>query len=498
MKIILAGYNLDFETIREFQELRPEAKNLTPETISAAYARISRSPKPVDELRASARQEVEKARQSNENIVFDMGHSSVAEHAVFNIDVLGVSRLLVEEIEKFRLCSYTEKSQRYVRLKDDFVIPEEIRKSRMKGLFVNTIREQNKFYHELFEKLKPHVFAKNNGLAADPAHRSMLEGWAKEDARYIISLATETQLGMTVNARNLELMLRRLAAHPLAEAREYSQKLYEATKDTAPSLIRYTNATDYDRLTRGNLKADVSALMRQSEHKTAPTPADLNGQDVSLVHATPDGDDRIIASLIHSSSDLPMSRCLQIVSSMNRREKESLIKTSLKHIKSFDPVLREFENAELHFELLISASCFAQMKRHRMATITCQDYDPALGVTVPPAVSEIGMDSAFMGVVTRSEEIYERIKELSPLAAGYILTNAHRRRVAIKINARELYHIARLRGDMHAQWDIRKTAEEMVKLGRNAMPLTLMLATGKDGFASLYNQVFAAGTYHDQ
>ncbi|MGZ6220476.1 MAG: FAD-dependent thymidylate synthase, partial [Syntrophales bacterium] len=83
MKIILAGYNLDFETIRDFQKLRPDAQDLTPETTSAAYARISRSPKAVDELRAAARQEVERARQSNRNIVFEMGHSSVAEHAVF-------------------------------------------------------------------------------------------------------------------------------------------------------------------------------------------------------------------------------------------------------------------------------------------------------------------------------------------------------------------------------------------------------------------------------
>ena len=84
------------------------------------------------------------------------------------------------------------------------------------------------------------------------------------------------------------------------------------------------------------------------------------------------------------------------------------------------------------------------------------------------------------------------LKRLCPPAAAYILTNAHRRRVSMKINARELYHIARLRGDTHAQWDIRKTAEEMVRLGKRAMPLALMLATGKDGFASLYDQVFAS------
>jgi len=50
---------------------------------------------------------------------------------------------------------------------------------------------------------------------------------------------------MTLNARNLELMLRRLAAHPLQEGRLYSRKLYETVKDIAPSLIRYTEATDF-------------------------------------------------------------------------------------------------------------------------------------------------------------------------------------------------------------------------------------------------------------
>ena len=490
MKILLAGYNLDYETIREFQELHPEVQNLTPETISAAYARISRSSKPVDELRAIARQEVEKARQSNRNIVFEMGHSSIAEHAVFNIDVIGVSRLLVEEIEKFRLCAYTEKSQRYVLFKDDFVIPEEIRKAGLAEQFVNTIREQTRCYHKLYEKLRPHVFEKNKALAADPANHSMLEGWAKEDARYVLSLATETQLGMTINARNLELMLRRLAAHPLVEAQEYSRNLYEATKDIAPSLIRYTEATDYDRLTKQALTAKVHDIC-EGLYQEKPLPIGQSEEPVSLVFATPDADERIVASLIHSSSHLPMSQCMKIVSFMEGREKERLMKTALRHMKSYDPVLREFENADLHYELVISASCFAQMKRHRMATITCQEYDPSLGVTIPPAITEISIDKDFMEIINQTEKVYERIKQKTPQAAGYLLTNAHRRRVSMKINARELYHIARLRGDKHAQWDIRETAEQMVKLGKGVMPLTLMLATGKDGFASRYSQIFA-------
>jgi len=57
--------------------------------------------------------------------------------------------------------------------------------------------------------------------------------------------------------------------------------------------------------------------------------------------------------------------------------------------------------------------------------------------------------------------------------------------VALRVNVRELYHISRLREDRHAQWDIRETAERMVRLGREAMPLALMLAAGKDAFVPI-------------
>ena len=488
MKILLAGYNIDYETIQDIEDALPDLEELTPETIAAAYARISRSPRPVNELRALARAEVEKARRSNRSIVFDMGHSSIAEHAVFNIDILGVSRLLVEEIEKFRLCSYTEKSQRYVLLKDDFVIPREIQETGLKPLFAGMIREQNRFYHALYGRLRSHVLDRNPDLAADPENRPLLEGWAKEDARYIIALGTETQLGMTVNARNLELMLRRLAAHELEEARDFSRRLYDATKNVAPSLIRYAAATDYDRLTRRDLREKVSALIAGRGPAPAAQPA---GQEaVVLTAATERADDQIAAALIHASAALPKSRCLELAARMETREKRDLIQTAFRHLKAFDPVLREFEHIDLHYELIISASCFAQLKRHRMATLTGQDYDPALGVTIPPAVSEVGMDAPFLEIISRTEAAHDRIRQAVPEAAAYILTNAHRKRVALKVNARELYHIARLRADRHAQWDIRQVAERMIALGKEAMPLTLMLAAGKDGFASLYDQTF--------
>jgi len=484
MKILLAGYNIDYDIIRTLKDKSGLTQDLTPETISAAYARISRSAKPVNELREISREEVEKARLSNRNIVFEMGHSSVAEHAVFNIDVIGVSRLLVEEIEKFRLCSFTEKSQRYVLFNKDFVIPEEIRQANLTDLFIATVEMQNDYYRSLYEKLRPYIFEKHKDLAKDPASKSLLEGWAKEDARYAISIATQTQLGMTINARNLELMLRRLAALPFAEAREYSENLYAATKEIAPSLIRYTQATDYDKFVRQNLRGQVSVLFKKYLSSSKKL------SEAQLTSFSPAADNRIAAALLFSSSGITYSRCLNMAGRMTPGEKRTLFKTAFRNLQAHDAVLRELENVDLQFELILSSSCFAQLKRHRISTIIAQEYNLELGVTVPPSIKAIGQQKDFLEIMRQTQNTYEKVREKAPLAAAYVLTNAHRKRVLMKFNAREMYHLARLRADRHAQWDIRDLTEKMLKQAKKVMPLTLMMACGKDNFPQLFKKTF--------
>ncbi len=246
VKIVLAGYNVDAEVIGELKRSSPPRADVTPETLSAAYARISRDPRPADELRAAARTEVEKARRSNRNIIFGMGHHSVAEHAVFNFDVIGVSRLAIEDLERFRLCSFTEKSQRYIRMGEDFVVPAEVREAGMEGLFASVVRAQNALYHRLYERLRSHVFEKNAAAAKDTRNHSVLDGWAKEDARYAVSLAAGGQLGMTINARNLELLIRRFASKPLAELREIGSRLQALAREVAPSIILFTEGAEFD------------------------------------------------------------------------------------------------------------------------------------------------------------------------------------------------------------------------------------------------------------
>ncbi len=486
MKVYLAGFNVDTAVLKELEGVAEKRRDLTPEVLSAAYARISRDPRPINEIRTEARREVERSRKSNQTIIFKMGHHSVAEHAVFNFDILGVSRFAMEEAEKFRLCSYTEKSQRYITLDKDFVTPDEIKGTPQEKRFLKMVELQNEAYFKLFEKLKEHIFKKHAVLAADPKKHNLLEGWAKEDARYITSLATESQVGVTVNARILELMLRRFASHPLAEVKNLGNMIYEQVGPIAPSIVIFHDANERDLKTYPELRKAARGFIKRCGKPSLGKKT----KEVELVEFAKDADKLVLSALLHTSDNLPYVECKKIAGKISQEQSRKLFKACWQNMQFYDSMLREFEYVNFTFNIVLSAACFGQLKRHRMSTIITQDYNPDLGVTVPQSIKETGMDKYFREIVDKTNEVYSAIKKETPLAAPYILTNAHRRRVLMRLNLRELYHISRLREDAHAQWDIQNVSRLMSNEVKKVAPLSTGLLCGKDRYNDAYQNMF--------
>lgn len=459
MKVELAGFNIDRFLLEQLSSGNGSVSNsaITPETISASYARISRSKKSIKDIRKKAIGEVEKARQSNRRIIFEMGHASVAEHAVFNFDVEGISRLAVEYIESFRLVSFTEKSQRYVIFDEEFHVPEGIKGKRLEDDYKRTVHKLAGIYGELFEKL---------------IGRGIEEESAKEDSRYATPLATLTQFGMTLNARNLEYMIVRLRNSPLPELRDFSSKLYESIEDIAPSLVKYVDADPYyeNLFPSGTGGTEIS---RESfgAGKTEP--------DVILKECTDNGEERIAEALLFAEGRADALDKGLAGDGAVRRE---LFGNIFSEMKAFHPLPRAFELADCTFLVECSASAFAQLKRHRMATLIPGVYDIDLGFTIPPSIDRAGLNPLLEEAVAVSENMYREVIRDDPVSAPYILTNSHRRRLIFKADLRELYHIARLRSDHHAQWEIRMVADRMAELSRKKFPLAMAMACGKDAF----------------
>lgn len=465
------------------EQLDPHGRrHLTPETLSAAYARISRSPLSIDQLRKKACLDVENARKSNQKIIFEMGHHSVAEHAVFNFDIMGVSRLALEEIEKFRLVSYTEKSQRYVTLAGDCVTPAEIKDASLKKVFQGTIQRQNRFYFKAFAILNKRLQGQYKELTRSVPGQKLVEGWAKEDARYILSLATSGQVGMTINARNLEHLFRRFRFSPRKEVRQLAEKLYALVLPIAPSVILFPEPSAFER----EAFSEMDKYFQSAPQKTgAPS-----GREPEIVSCSENGDDLILASCLSVSQNLGFARAMDTVKKTDGTQKKLMLMDFFRKIQFFNAPPREFEMADITFQAIVSASNFAQLKRHRMASLLSGPYIPELGNTIPASVTAAGLEGEFRRILDTTHGAYCKIKEKYGSAADYVLTNSHCRRVLMKMNLREAYHFIRLRDDAHAQWDIRALAHRLSEKIKILMPLTAMMLCGKSDFREEYKKIF--------
>jgi len=460
-QVKLAGYNIDVDEINAI----PDDAILTPETISAAYARISRSSDDLSTLRKKAREDLASARKLNSRIVYEYGHSSVAEHAYFNIDITRLSRLAIESLEHFRFASYTEKSQRYVVFfPPDITIPEEITDDKDRQDFYAACERLFRSYGEVNIRLKEYF-----GGSRSDAHP------AQEDARYLLPLATRTQVGLSINARSLERMIGRLAASPLSEVRLLGSRLYREVAALAPSLIRYTEPHPYYE------KKPVIASSVADRIKEGQVP--LSNDDVSLEYHTPQGEELLVSLLIHEKSGLPLRASKAIVDGLNRSLKEEVIRETFIYQEAYQDPPRQFEVLELGFDIVLSATAFAQMKRHRLATIIKQPYINELGQTMPMSFDAVGFRDEWVRIQEEILALNERLrKRYGDDVASYILTNGQKRRIFIRFNLRNFFSFCRLRLDIHSQWDIRRIAIKMVELVRDVYPLTSIYLSGKDSF----------------
>ncbi len=466
-------------------------QGFTPETIAVAYARISRDPRALPELHRVARMDVEKSRKSFEAIAFTAGHKSIAEHAVFNFDLMGQSRLAVETIESKRLDSYTEQSQRYVLLDGDFIVPKELQETSFAQRFSMLAARQVGFYKEHLPKLVAwHLtqdYSKNFkslGYENKPKkQQETIESYGTEDARYVLTVATQTQLGMTISARNLEVIISMLRSSPTQELIDIGNALFNEVEGIAPSVVKYTRATDYFQKTRIDLTEHVQDIVRMGKTKTPAARGDVK----LFEHLS--RDDSNLAGLIFGASKRDYATALAMVAIMSNEDKRALRDVAHKYQEKHDPKLRELELGDRVMELTMSSGAFGQMKRHRMNTLIPQRYDTRLSATAPPSFVECGLTREYNALVCEANDLYNDILEagFGYAVAQYALMNGHKRRMLLDANNRQLHAFSAERENLPAQWDIRNVANDVLSLAKPTSPIMLEDACGKDRFYDVKN-----------
>ncbi len=154
-----------------------------------------------------------------------MGHESVLEHTSFTFGIEGVSRVLLAQLTRHRIASFSVQSQRYVSYENGFgyIIPPSI-----EALGDEAAEE----YRKQMETIE--------GWYRTWQERLGKEGEkSNEDARFVLPNACETRILMTMNTRELlHFFSLRMCNRAQWEIREMAGQMLRLCLETAPVLFR--------------------------------------------------------------------------------------------------------------------------------------------------------------------------------------------------------------------------------------------------------------------
>ncbi|MCX6719658.1 MAG: FAD-dependent thymidylate synthase, partial [Candidatus Staskawiczbacteria bacterium] len=437
--------------------------NLMPEVKAVTFAKCSRSAEPFDKIAAELTDE--KSAEFHDKWVVGFGHSSIAEHAVISLAIENVSNIATKVIEDARLASFTEKSSRYqIFNKDKLYMPEVVMDSELKEIYLDAVNSLMDVYEELTPPMMEFVKQKYPKPADqdEKLHNMISKARACDNLRYLLPAAALTNLGMTINTRELEHLIKKLLSHPLKEMQDIGMEMKKNAMEAVPTLIKFANKNNYIVETKKQLKniADWE-LGREAG----------NNQAVTIVDYDKDAVNKLITGILYPYSNLSYEEIAQKVRNLSENKKEKIIDETLSRRDRYDQPLRELEHVYYTFDILMDYGAFRDVQRHRMCTQSNQPITVVHGYDLPPEIREAGFEDKFKAVVEKSAEAFQKIYKMFPEEAQYVVPMCFRKRVLITWNLRELHHFISLRSGKKGHASYRRIAQQCWRELNKIQPL---------------------------
>ena len=216
-----------------------------PEEVIASAAKLCYSKVGVDDIQKNL---TEDGIEKFVSMLSTIGHHSPLEHCTFTFAVEGISRACSHQLVRHRIASYSQQSQRYVKLdKFDYIIPTAIENNEFaKDIFLNAMEQDQKAYNGIVEELMNEYIASSGyTLASIPrSEYNRLEKLAIEDARYVFPNACETKIVFTMNVRTLmNFFTHRCCDRAQWEIRDLANEMLIQVKEIAPTLFKKAGAS---------------------------------------------------------------------------------------------------------------------------------------------------------------------------------------------------------------------------------------------------------------
>src|SRR5688500_12842088 len=288
-----------------------------PEVVKGAlFARYSRSPKSLRRLfldefvgeldiegdvTIDATVGLRRAEELYDRVFFEYGDDSVAQLGGVHLACEQASNLLTKVLEWGRLMSYLEQSTRYIRYDQRlggryryFRDPTLLR-SHFGTRYVGEMDRLFDTYSALVPKLEQ--FFRNHipKQPGDPdtVYRPAVRAKALDTVRGILPAASLSNVGIYGTGQGYESLLLRMRAHPLPEAREYSDLMLTELRKVIPSFLKRVDLpgrgeawSDYLQSRRQDMEEMAGKLFPSTEIDDVP--------EVTLVDFDPDAENKVL------------------------------------------------------------------------------------------------------------------------------------------------------------------------------------------------------------
>jgi len=443
---------------------------MPPEKSAYALARYSRSADSIeDSLRWVHSHSSEKFW---EQFYFDYGHASIADLGHVIICFEGISELAAVHIQDESLWDGQAKSSRY----QDFgpggvFVPDGIQGTPVEATYRGIAARLHQIYEALHTPIKDYLVRttpKPDEMKPAAYDRTMAAR-TFDVTRYVLTLASQTNVGQVISIRTLEKQIGRLLSLPIAELRGIGEDLKAAcanppvnvwgelcgqsagvNEPLAPTLARHARPSDYVMKTYPDLKQAAAERLRLGTMRAS--------EPVELIEPH-DPLDELTATLLYRVTSHPYQQILAVVREWTEKEKQELVEIALHRRGPHDDLLKEFHcGYAFMFDILMDLGGWRDLHRHRRCQQIRQDFTTIHGYETPALLKDAGVANQYREKMDVVSEQVESLAISHPEAAAYLTPFGFRTRCLFKMDYAEAEYIARLRSGVKGHFSYRKIA----------------------------------------
>ncbi|USN53177.1 MAG: FAD-dependent thymidylate synthase [Candidatus Nomurabacteria bacterium] len=492
-------------------------KNM-PGLVGAAYARYSRARGGfrevlLKEFISEGVVDAEHAEDLIERVLIAYGDDSVGELEGAHISFENISILATKEIEECRIGgSPIEQSTRYVfydqkdaQGKYKYIVPPELEGSDLANEYTEAMDFLFDTYCRLIEPMKefykkrlPLKQAEYDVLGnGNKQHYEELENEKDQKAfkttynmdirtkacdtlRYILPLATTTNVGIFGNGRFHQSMISALLSSHFRETQRLGDAALRELSKIIPVYVRRAKRDEYRTTIEHDMERLVSDLLANVEAETPTEEIHLMDEGEAYIAKHLNGqsdpaalrqaiaryrDTSLLAHILYAYAQHPLSQLMDFVEQLSEEKRKEIIDTYIGQRRTRrDRPYRAFESGYPYtFDLVTDFGSYKDLMRHRMTTQLRQRFSPELGFAMPQDIIEAGFSEEIQACHERSQELYRKLAKQLPQIAQYAALHGSKVRWVIGMNEREAYHLLELRTTPQGHPAYRKVGQEMHK-----------------------------------